>query len=225
MPNCLNIFDRVYLINLERRKDRLDRWLTENDFIISDLSNFEIVKAIDGKELPENKYWAANMGALGCLETHLAILKDVMEKGYQKVLIFEDDFIFDEKFKEVFVKGWSSLPSHWDMLYLYASDYTPALPYTKPLLKVTSSLSSVAYAITYPIIPTCIHLMERRIHPVDVVYGHLHFLIDAFRFKENICHHYDGFSDIKNGFTDYHYKPGIKERIIAKLKRINAKFS
>ncbi len=221
--NCLNVFDRIYLINLEKRKDRLDKWLNENDFIISGLTNFEIVKAIDGKELPENEFWLANMGALGCLESHLNILKDVMEKGYQKVLIFEDDFKFDDNFEEIFKKGWDSLPSDWDMLYLYAGDYTPPLAYNEHLMKLSASLSTVAYAITAPSIPTFIHILERR-NAVDVVYAHLHFLINAFKFKNNICHHYDGFSDVINNYSKYHHKPNINERLIAKLKRIKVKY-
>lgn len=224
MISSLIVFDQIYLINLERRKDRLDSWLRENHSVIDGLNNFKIIKAIDGKTLPENKHWASNMGALGCLETHLTILKEVLEKGYQKVLIFEDDFKFDNKFEEIFVKGWNSLPPDWDMLYFYTGDHKPPLPYNEHLLKLSASLSTVAYAITAPTIPAVIYLMERRIYPVDVVYGHLHFLINAFKFKKNICHHYDGFSDTLNDFSNYHHKAGIKDRLIAKLKQIYTNF-
>ena len=135
MLNCLATFDRIYLINLERRKDRLDKWFSDNGTFVSGLSNLEIFKAIDGKELPYHALWENNMGFLGCLESHLSILKDVTEKGYQKVLIFEDDFIFDENFEYLFKKGWNTLPPNWDMLYLYAGDYTPAVPYNEYLFK------------------------------------------------------------------------------------------
>jgi len=70
----------VFYINLEQRQDRRDR-------IENELNNmgipFERFPAIKKKP-----------GILGCGQSHLAVLKEAQKRGYESVLIFEDDFQF-----------------------------------------------------------------------------------------------------------------------------------
>ena len=110
-------FDKVYLINLKKRKDRYDEFLK----ISQELNfEFELKEAFDGvQELNENfvyndkkfSYITNNFyknkkenlfgienyheryfkGAVGCLISHLEILKDAEQKQYKSILILEDD--------------------------------------------------------------------------------------------------------------------------------------
>ena len=50
----------------------------------------------------------------GCLESHMNVLKQAIEKGYKQVLIMEDDVQFLKKMD----KKLPIPPSNWDMLYL-----------------------------------------------------------------------------------------------------------
>jgi glycosyl transferase family 25 len=80
--NIMNRIDRVFLINLH---DRLIEFMQECEKMNIPPSHVERFTAIDR---PEHL-------ALGCTLSHLAVIKLAKEKGYQNVLIFEDDFTFE----------------------------------------------------------------------------------------------------------------------------------
>ena len=65
-----------FVINLERRPDRLESTKKELDYLGWD---FELFKAID-----KNSH-------VGCTYSHTSILKIAKERGYKEVLIVEDD--------------------------------------------------------------------------------------------------------------------------------------
>jgi hypothetical protein len=77
--NFLKKFDAVYVINLDNRQDRLMSFVNEMPFGMS-----EYIIRFPAINVPEN-------GAEGCIQSHLAIVKIAKEKGYRKILIFEDD--------------------------------------------------------------------------------------------------------------------------------------
>jgi len=81
--NFLKDFDMIYFINLEKRKDRLESILKE-------------VKKIDPKGVKTTRIEAIknDNGAIGCGLSHIKTLKEAQKKGYKKILILEDDFIF-----------------------------------------------------------------------------------------------------------------------------------
>jgi GR25 family glycosyltransferase involved in LPS biosynthesis len=69
------------------------------------------------KELKKYKFFEATKHEnpkRGCLESHMNVLKQAIEKGYKQVLIMEDDVQFLKKMD----KKLPIPPSNWDMLYL-----------------------------------------------------------------------------------------------------------
>lgn len=211
--------DRIYIINLKKRADRLEKFLQDNQFVIGHLSNIEIFEAVDGNKII-NKNWQLQKGALGCLESHLAVLKDARANNYTNIVVFEDDFIFDNDFDKEFSAGFSELDSNWDMLYLYSNHINDPKPFSNHLNKVSAALGTVAYIVNEKSFDLLIKVLELKVREVDVVYAHMHFLINAYSFKKNICHHIDGFSDIQNTTTNYHNmkKKNLFEKVIASLK-------
>ena len=103
--------DKIFIINLEHRVDRKKKILSELQRV--GLTNYEIFKAIKPTEemvnewnpnflnpIPEwfkrtggdeNKY---KIGSLGCMLSHLEIIKICIERKYENVLILEDDTEF-----------------------------------------------------------------------------------------------------------------------------------
>lgn len=203
--NIFNRFDKIYLINLKKRQDRLEQWFEQNKLVIDKNSEIQIFEAVDGSKIDSSK-WEFEKGALGCLESHLAVLKDAKEKNYGSVLIFEDDFTFNADFKEKFKKGLIELDSEWDMLYLYSNHFKEPKPFSDLLVKASANLTTVAYAVNSKCYDFLIMALELKVREVDVIYAHLHFLINAYSFKANICTHVDGFSDIQNEVTNYQKK-------------------
>lgn len=102
-----NYFDKIYLINLAFRKDRLE----SSTKILNDLEiPFELVEAIHDKEFP----------CRGLVKTMQGIMFKALEKGYEKILIFEDDIevlVSKDILNETMNNCVQQLPE-WNLFYL-----------------------------------------------------------------------------------------------------------
>jgi glycosyl transferase family 25 len=127
----------VYLINMEKNKDRLDHFT--KIYAESDLRNipYTIFPAIVGKDLELEKYvtpktykqimtsellrkrnthYELSIGAVGCYLSHLHIYKKIIESDKKYGLIFEDDVSFDPNFLSKLSTGLTMIPDDWDLL-------------------------------------------------------------------------------------------------------------
>lgn len=91
VPNMLEQFDSVRIINLVERTDRrfeiaaqLTRIGAADD---PTLSFFAAQRPTDPGGFP-------SLGARGCFESHLAVVRQALADGVERVLIIEDDFDF-----------------------------------------------------------------------------------------------------------------------------------
>jgi glycosyl transferase, family 25 len=140
MNRLIDYFDRIVIINLPERIDRKKAILEEIKKIGGSLSNkIRIFSAIRPKEAGG----FPSIGAHGCFESHLSVLKEAMEDRVDKLLILEDDLLFDKSLyekEEAVVLALQELP--WSMVYLVhqvpESELTPMLlqPYNKPLVTI-----------------------------------------------------------------------------------------
>ena len=71
------------------------------------------------RDVHPNKFDNYRMGCLGCLKSHLGVIKLALERGYKKILILEDDTEFIQPFSN-FHKFCNPLKD-FDMLYLCGS--------------------------------------------------------------------------------------------------------
>ena len=98
--------DRIYLINLERSKDRLDHFMEEVERIGLPKEKIQIFKAIDGKshvftkeeltifnqtEIPTDSYLK---NIMACYLSHYYVMMDIQKNNYKKCLVLEDDVRF-----------------------------------------------------------------------------------------------------------------------------------
>lgn len=101
--------DKIFVINLKHRTDRRENVV--NEFKKAKIDNYEIFDAIQPKTIEEINKWNPKfvsekpdwlcsdflkfrLGSLGCLLSHVEIMKTSLEKGYEQVLILEDDAEF-----------------------------------------------------------------------------------------------------------------------------------
>ncbi|MBN1683761.1 glycosyltransferase family 25 protein [Candidatus Bathyarchaeota archaeon] len=91
-----------YVINLERRKDRLESITAKLEE-----QNIEAIiwPAIDGLEIKVpiysrkiKEYNAA--GILACMKSHYSLIKNAKSRGVKYIAVFEDDAIFSNDFNE-----------------------------------------------------------------------------------------------------------------------------
>lgn len=117
--NLEDYFDAVYVINLDRRPDRLEQFLAG----LPDDWPFKVperVRAIDGKKVGSPDFFSAGNGAWGCLRTHTRLVENALNNDYRRILIFEDDATFRDGFTEKVKTFLANMPGNgeWDMLYL-----------------------------------------------------------------------------------------------------------
>jgi len=148
--NFKNYFDRVVLINLKRRPDRLAQ--TKKNLRAAGWPFLMpvIFPAKDGKTLRPPKDWRHGKGGWGCLQSHRAILQQAWADGVQSLLILEDDICFEKNFAAQVKKFLRAAPKDWDQLMLGGQQMnlhgTPTL--VKPgVLRCTDCERTHAYAI------------------------------------------------------------------------------
>lgn len=126
-------FDKIYVINLERRTDRRVRI----ESALNDLGiEYTIFNAIDALKIdidyikslgiqsipnytdPYNNR-PLNYGEISCFLSHYFIWKEMIENKYEKIIILEDDARFVMKFKSVLlnlIKGLSTENIEWELM-------------------------------------------------------------------------------------------------------------
>ena len=83
--------DQIYIINMEKRVDRYDAVLRELSAARAPLDRVTRVEAI----VPTDSFRDPQLTAtVGCLESHLAVLRRARDNGFANVLVLEDDFCF-----------------------------------------------------------------------------------------------------------------------------------
>ncbi|WP_419580241.1 glycosyltransferase family 25 protein [Stieleria magnilauensis] len=122
--------ERCFLINLDRREDRLREWMQQlpQPWPLPEPERFA---AIDGRRVATPPQWRAGNGAWGCYRSHLLILEKCLLEGIDSYVVFEDDAGFREGFVERFNQFVSELPEDWGLAYLggqhlYAGKHPPA---------------------------------------------------------------------------------------------------
>jgi GR25 family glycosyltransferase involved in LPS biosynthesis len=92
--------EKIYIINLEHRKDRrnkMENQLIQQNFNMQKVEFFNAIKH--------------DNGTIGCMLSHLEIIKSAKEQGLKNVMILEDDCVFLSYFK------FSRPPKDWQMIF------------------------------------------------------------------------------------------------------------
>jgi len=102
-----DFFDKVIVINLDRRTDRMEKLAPQLEKLDIQYKRFS---AVDAKKLDIDPIVAG-------LQSHIQVMKQI---AGQRVLILEDDALFVDDFNEKFEKVMQTLPEDWDIFYLGA---------------------------------------------------------------------------------------------------------
>lgn len=135
-----NIFNEIYIVNLERRPDRLNRFLEY--YNKSDLQNYSVNKfnAVDGSKIDVDtvpltelarlemkqletmgfryKHYQLTKGAIGCYLSHVKIWEHIVDHDYEMVLVFEDDARPPPNFLKLVKQNLKLIPKDWDIVLL-----------------------------------------------------------------------------------------------------------
>lgn len=132
MTSLDDAFDRILAISLPTSHQR--RKHIEDNFRQAGIGNYEFLDAIDGRELPveswrrsrfvlpdSEKRHALASGRVGCALSHSYAYCLMLSRGYDNVLICEDDVAFDERCHETVDLCMAQMPEDWDIIHFYSS--------------------------------------------------------------------------------------------------------
>ena len=186
-------FDRVALINLDRRTDRLSRFLSQ---AISLGIEFVRYSAIDAEA-------CGITGQRACAASHRQVIADALADGVERLFIFEDDAGFDAQFNAKFDHISKVVPDDWQMLYLGSWPYSIIDVGIKGLKKTQGNITTHAYGAKNEIFDRLIEGSLKSQHPIDVAYGLLHREIVTYMASPSIVTQLPDFSDIRKRNVDY----------------------
>lgn len=178
-------FDKVVVINLDKRTDRLEKISKQLDELGI---TFERFSAIDGTG--KNPIIAGR-------DSHVEVWKQNLGK---KVLILEDDAYFIEGFQERFDEVIQTLPDNWDVFYLGAL-----------IDKMTGKVIKVNNDWYRQIVSTgtqayCLHpdMMQYFIDRIEIYDGYIDVGLrilaedtNAYITQPNLVTQYAGYSDLR----------------------------
>lgn len=214
-----SIYDKVYLINLKRRPDRLDNFL--NHYRKSDMKNTKIVKfdAIDGSMLDvskipltelaraelqqlnttgfRTKHYQLTKGAIGCYLSHIKIWENILKNDYNITLVFEDDAQVPENLNEKIHEEMKYIPKDWDII-LYGYVCKKCMKYDK-YNEVERFMLTHCYMIKKEAI---IKIMRSNTlfpitQQIDALMSELSSIINIYSVKDKLVTQFESRTDIQ----------------------------
>lgn len=198
-------FDVIYLINLERRPDRLAE-------ITAVLERHSLrarrIAAVDGKKVTwdvqkmgnQTRYW--NSGAFGCLLSHREAIRDAYVAGHERFLILEDDVILADNFSTVLSQ--ISLPDDWYLLYLSANLSKPVTyKMGDKLYRITDGLGTHAIIWHRRAIEPCMQFLAGPYAPWDLYLSYFQTFFPCYITAPGLADVRPGVSDILGMEVDY----------------------
>ena len=194
--------DKIFYINLDKREDRKIE-------IENELSRFNL----EGERY--SAIYTPESGIVGCGYSHLNVLKLARDRGYNNVLILEDDFQFivsKEEFEEEMTRFFES-GKHYDVLmlsYIVQESAETELPF---LGKVLNGQTASGYLINKHYINVLIELYEWSIPMLEQTNHHWLYANDHvwkrlqpphhwFYFKKRIGKQRESYSDNKMCYVE-----------------------
>lgn len=189
--------DNVYLINLDKDKDRLKSVLKE----CKKVGKRPIrVPGIQGSKLTEKELKdntsnylfsvAGSKSAIGCAMSHIKAWETMIKNGDDSALFLEDDVVIDNNFKEKFSNIFKSVPKDYGIFYMgcsvgcnplkkYAFEYSIVNLLLKGYVKTVKAISNNVYIPALPLTAHGYILSKRGAKHLlnrvkkDKIYGHI----------------------------------------------------
>lgn len=233
--NYTNYFDWIPVINLDKRPRRWDAFRRR----LAAVENWPFIEperysGVDGNIVKCPKWFKAGPGHWGCAQSHIGILREAIDKGYNRILVMEDDVTFADNFSADVIKYLDKLPEDWDQAYLGGQHlkhkYNPATVINSSVLRAYNINRTHCYALQSKFFePLYGWLTDHdtwarfKGKPIDHYMGMLHELCinNIYAPKVWLAGQVAGISDTDGKVCDEHYWDEGYKRPYKKTEYVN----
>jgi GR25 family glycosyltransferase involved in LPS biosynthesis len=206
------MFDCVFVLNLDRRSDRLelvDRQLKKFNI------NYERVPAIDGNNFqyvpPSIGNGWNHKGVAGCILSHRKIVDIAIERKLKNYMVVEDDTVLSDSFLD-YIELFKQVPLDWDIVYFGGLHLGKLKPVNINVGKCTHTLVTNMFAMNGKFFNTITKYWPNKLEdikkPADVVLTELQQQYNFYTLKPHLAWQDSIFSDIENKSQDLpHLRP------------------
>jgi hypothetical protein len=206
--------EQIYIINADSRIDRYDSILRE---LATAKAPFDRITRVPAFVSRDGTYSALINGTIGCLESHLDVLRRARDSRFGHILVLEDDFCFTSDLeshlhdlKTFFQRGYS----YWICL-LATSKYGPIVAKDDLLsLTLQKCTNAAAYLASHSGVLSLIPVYEAALRDLTMTGDVARYAADRcwsvlqpsgkfFVFKRKFGFQAAGFSDIEGKITRY----------------------
>lgn len=206
-------FSKTFLINLDRRADRLKASQRRADSIGLEFERFPACDGAKEKlQIPTPQevgqspiYW--NLAAAGLCVTLLRIYEKAKAEKLDSILILEDDFEFSPDVKNIntFIDtNMKDIPSDWESIYFGANHAKPFIHLTENVARLGGAYTTHAHAVRSTVFDIMIEELSKMNNPVDVTYCNtIHSRGNSYVFRPHPILQAEDYSDIVKGRVNY----------------------
>jgi glycosyl transferase family 25 len=157
-------FPHRICINLARRRDR---WVKAQAQFQQHKIEVARWSAVDGAAIQPPPDWRYSPGAYGCRLSHLEAVREAKARGYESLLIFEDDVELHPELRNLFPGSMAQLPSDWDAIYFGGIHRLQPATAASNVVRLVETNSTYAYALRNTVFDAFLSINERSHAPVD----------------------------------------------------------
>jgi hypothetical protein len=152
-------FDRVVVINLARRAERMARF--NQLFQAWPFKTPQRFEAIDGSQVPLPGDWPHGPGAWGCMLSHRAVLGSAIADGVSALFVLEDDAHPAADFNLRAPEFLANVPADWDCLMFGAQHLRAPIVVSPGIVRCVASHRTHAFALRGEMMPILLGFWNR----------------------------------------------------------------
>ncbi len=194
-----SFFDRVVLINLKRRPDRLLAFRKYQREAGWPLRKVETFDAIDGRLISPPTGFVSGRGAYGCKLSHVAVLQKAINDQVKSILVLEDDVWWDDDITERLGEFLSHVPDDWDGLMLGGQHVRRPEHLSPTLIRCANTHRTHAYVVRGKYLKDLHAAWVKADRHIDHVMGPMHSGYKIYAPRPFIFGQDRGRSDVSGG--------------------------
>lgn len=203
-------FDHIYLINISA--DRLFNskielakiGLTEDKYEVFPATNAHVETIEWNNQESTMPGWTK--GAAGLVHSTIRVIEDAKVKGYNKILILEDDLLFHPNVKSRIDYVFDCIykaPITWELLHFTATDFRSREWVTEGLAKLAGAWSCQMYGVDKSLFNEYLTELKKVDRPIDVITSEFHARGKSYVINPGIIKTVPNFSTIRGAYVDH----------------------